>query len=104
MLVAISRFRVPIYEADAVCARCSARSRRVDSHDAFCGLEVLCTRSSDGEFVLVTRWRDKAALAAYLKSDDFRRGASAGRRGGRRASHLRSRRRLIVPSMGRAAE
>ena len=72
MLVAISRFTVPLCEADAVGARFAARSRRVDAHDGFAGLEVLCTRGAEAEFVLITRWRDKAALTAYLKSDDFR--------------------------------
>ncbi len=72
MLVAISRFRVPLEQAERVRARFAERSRRVDAHDGFVGLEVLCTRGSDAEFILITRWRDKAALSAYLRSDDFR--------------------------------
>lgn len=72
MVVAISRFRVSPDAAPELARRFAERSRRVDQHDGFLGLEVLVGGVSEREFVLLTRWRDRAALKAYMTSDDFR--------------------------------
>ncbi len=72
MIVAISRFRAPTEETEALVARFQQRARRVDAHEGFLGLEVLRSFEPVPEFLLVTRWRDREALRAYLQSEDFR--------------------------------
>jgi heme oxygenase (mycobilin-producing) len=71
MIVAISRFRPPPDQAERLAARFQERSRLVDQHAGFLGLEVLRSFERQPEFLLVTRWRDKDALRAYLQSQDF---------------------------------
>ena len=71
MIVAISRFRPPPEQAERLVARFQERSRLVDQHAGFLGLEVLRSFERQPEFLLVTRWRDKDALRAYLQSQDF---------------------------------
>ncbi len=72
MIVAVSRFKVPREEAVALRERFRARPCLVDRHPGFLGLEVLCGAGPTPEFMLVTRWADKDALKAYLRSEDFR--------------------------------
>ena len=72
MVVAVSRFKVEPGQRAALAERFAARSRLVDSHEGFLGLEVLCSRSSAPEFLLITRWASREHLSAYLKSQDFR--------------------------------
>ncbi|MCO5170531.1 MAG: antibiotic biosynthesis monooxygenase [Planctomycetes bacterium] len=72
MIVAVSRFSVPREQAEALAARFRGRGRRVDGHPGFLGLEVLRGQGPTPEFLLVTRWADRAALKAYLRSEDFR--------------------------------
>ncbi|UJR80289.1 antibiotic biosynthesis monooxygenase family protein [Sandaracinus amylolyticus] len=72
MIVAISRFSCEATEADEIERRFRARSKLVDGHLGFLGLEVLRSIGARPEFALVTRWESRAALGAYLKSDDFR--------------------------------
>ncbi|HKD70192.1 MAG TPA: antibiotic biosynthesis monooxygenase [Candidatus Binataceae bacterium] len=73
MVVAISNFTVANDEAEAITGRFSQRSRKVDRHDGFLGLDVLSKRTSRGTtFMLMTRWTSRAALRAYLTSEDFR--------------------------------
>jgi heme-degrading monooxygenase HmoA len=71
MIVAISRFRPPSDQAERLVARFQERSRLVDQHTGFLGLEVLRSFERQPEFLLVTRWRDKDSLRAYLQSPDF---------------------------------
>lgn len=71
MIVAISRFRPPPGQAEGLVARFRERSRLVDAHAGFLGLEVLRTFERQPEFLLVTRWRDRECLRAYLQSPDF---------------------------------
>ncbi|HEX8704785.1 MAG TPA: antibiotic biosynthesis monooxygenase family protein [Myxococcaceae bacterium] len=71
MIVAISRFRPPSDQAEHLVARFQERSRLVDGHEGFLGLEVLRSFERQPEFLLVTRWRDRDALRAYLQSPDF---------------------------------
>jgi heme-degrading monooxygenase HmoA len=73
MVVAVSRFKVEPGQRDAIAARFSQRSHLVDAHEGFLGLEVLCSRSTSPEFLLITRWASREALRAYLTSDDFRK-------------------------------
>jgi heme-degrading monooxygenase HmoA len=78
MIVAISRFRLSREEADRIQGRFQDRSRRVDTHVGFLGLEVLRSPGEQPEFLLVTRWESREALKGYLKSEDFRRVQSLG--------------------------
>jgi len=71
MIVAISRFRPPSDQAEGLVARFQERSRLVDRHEGFLGLEILRSFERQPEFLLVTRWRDRDALRAYLQSPDF---------------------------------
>lgn len=73
MIVAISNFTVTNEAAELIAARFSQRSRKVDRHRGFLGLDVLSKTTARGTtFMLLTRWIDRAALRAYLTSDDFR--------------------------------
>jgi heme oxygenase (mycobilin-producing) len=72
MIVAISRFRPPPEHAERLVQQFEARTRAVDGHPGFLGLEVLRSFESVPEFLLVTRWADREALRAYMKSEDFR--------------------------------
>lgn len=73
MILAISNFSVSNNEAQSIAARFQARSRKVDRHRGFLGLEVLCKKSgSTTTFMLMTRWISREALRSYLKSEDFR--------------------------------
>ena len=71
MIVAISRFRPPAEHAERLVARFQERSRLVDGHAGFLGLEVLRSFERQPEFLLVTRWKDRDCLRAYLQSPDF---------------------------------
>jgi heme oxygenase (mycobilin-producing) len=73
MVVAVSRFKVGPEDKDGLAARFAARSHLVDGHEGFLGLEVLCSRGTTPEFLLITRWASREHLSAYLKSQDFRR-------------------------------
>ena len=88
MIVAISRFRPPPSRPSSLVARFQERSRLVDGHEGFLGLEVLRSFERQPEFLLVTRWRDRDALRAYLQSQDFQVGQGGQRRGGRHLRHV----------------
>lgn len=49
-----------------------ARSRLVDQHDGFLGLELLRDIHRPGRYVLLTRWRNRESFRAYLTSADFK--------------------------------
>ena len=44
----------------------------VDSADGFIDLQVWQSDRDPGEIVMVSRWRDRAAFKAYMRSDDHR--------------------------------
>lgn len=83
MIVAISRFRPPAEQADLLAARFQERMRRVDSQAGFLGIEVLRSFEPQPEFLLLTRWKDRESLRAYLQSEDFKaaKAASAAQEG-----------------------
>lgn len=73
MVVAISSFTVNNEEAQGLTARFCRRSRNVDGHAGFLGLEVLSRVTRRGTtFLLASRWTSREALRAYLTSKDFR--------------------------------
>ena len=73
MIVAISRFQVARDASPLLQERFRDRSGRVDGFPGFLGLEVLLSPAgAKVEFVLITRWADRRALKAYLRSEEFR--------------------------------
>jgi heme oxygenase (mycobilin-producing) len=71
-VVAISRFTVPETAARDIEARFVRRPRLADRHAGFLSCEVLKTGRDPVAFVLITRWKSRAMLKAYLQSDDFK--------------------------------
>jgi heme-degrading monooxygenase HmoA len=77
MIVAISRFRPPADQAEALTARFRERMHRVDGHAGFLGIQVLKSFERQPEFLLMTRWKDRESLKAYLQSADFQAAKAA---------------------------
>jgi heme-degrading monooxygenase HmoA len=71
--VSISRLRVAPGRVAELIEAFGNRSRDVEHHAGFIGLEVLQSDRDPGEVLMVSRWRDRACFTAYMKSDDHRR-------------------------------
>ena len=69
----MSRLRVPEERSDELVAAFNARLHAVDDHVGFHGLEVWRNDRDPGELIMVSRWRDREAFKAYMKSADHRR-------------------------------
>jgi heme-degrading monooxygenase HmoA len=69
----MSRLRVPEERSDELVAAFNARLHAVDGHDGFLDLEVWRSDRDPGELIMVSRWRDRDAFKAYMKSADHRR-------------------------------
>jgi heme oxygenase (mycobilin-producing) len=69
MYVSLSRLRVPVARADELVAAFRRRARLVDEADGFIDLQVWQSDADPGELVLVSRWRDRHAFKAYMKSE-----------------------------------
>lgn len=72
MYVSVSRLRV---EAERSAELVDAFKRRVglvDSHPGFIDLQVWRSDRDPEEVLMVSRWRDRAAFKAYMKSNDHR--------------------------------
>ena len=72
MYVSLSRLRVDPAHADDLVAAFRRRARLVDSFDGFVDLEVWQSDRDVGEVVMVSRWRDREAFSAYMRSDAHR--------------------------------
>ena len=72
MYVSLSRLRVDAARADELIAAFQGRARLVDAFDGFVDLEVWQSDRDDGEVVMVSRWRDREAFRAYMRSDAHR--------------------------------
>ena len=68
MIVALSRFRPPPGAAESLVESFTHRSRAVDTHAGFLGFEVLRSFEPHPEFLLITRWKDRDSLKAYLST------------------------------------
>src|SRR3954468_18754817 len=68
----MSRLRVPAERAGALVSAFRSRVGLVDHADGFVDLQVWQSDRDDGELVMVSRWRDRAAFKAYMKSDAHR--------------------------------
>jgi heme-degrading monooxygenase HmoA len=73
MYVSMSRLRVPAERAPELVRAFRARLRAVDAHAGFVDLEVWQSDRDAGELLMVSRWRDRAAFTAYMRSEDHRR-------------------------------
>jgi heme-degrading monooxygenase HmoA len=72
MYVSMSRLRVEAARSDALVAAFRRRAHLVDSAPGFLGLEVWRSDRDPEEVLMVTRWRDRAAFTAYMRSADHR--------------------------------
>jgi heme oxygenase (mycobilin-producing) len=72
MYVSLSRLRVPAAEAPRLVAAFRRRAGLVDSADGFVDLQVWQSDRDAGELVMVSRWRDREAFKAYMKSEAHR--------------------------------
>ncbi|CAA9533179.1 MAG: hypothetical protein AVDCRST_MAG79-1106 [uncultured Thermoleophilia bacterium] len=72
MYVALSRLRVAVAQVDALVSAFRARAHLVDEADGFVDLEVWRSDRDAGEIVMISRWRDRAAFTAYMRSEAHR--------------------------------
>lgn len=66
--VSMSRLRVHPDHVDELVRAFQHRLGRVDDFDGFAGLEVWCSDRDPGEVLMVSRWRDRQAFTAYMRS------------------------------------
>ena len=69
MYVSLSRLRVDEGRASELVAAFRERAHLVDSADGFVDLQVWQSDRDAAEIVMVSRWRDRAAFKAYMKSE-----------------------------------
>jgi heme-degrading monooxygenase HmoA len=72
MYVSMSRLRIEVDRADELVRAFRARARLVDRADGFVDLQVWQSDRDAGELIMVSRWRDRAAFTAYMRSDDHK--------------------------------
>ena len=68
----MSRLRVAASESDALVAAFRRRAHLVDSAPGFIDLEVWRSDRDAEEVLMVSRWRDRAAFTAYMRSAEHR--------------------------------
>jgi heme-degrading monooxygenase HmoA len=72
MYVSLSRLRVPGDRAPELVSAFRRRAHLVDDADGFVDLQVWQSDRDPGELVMVSRWRDRDAFKAYMKSEQHR--------------------------------
>jgi heme-degrading monooxygenase HmoA len=72
MYVSLSRLRVADVRAPELVAAFRRRAHLVDAADGFVDLQVWQSDRDRGELVMVSRWRDRAAFTAYMRSEEHR--------------------------------
>src|SRR5919202_3084899 len=72
MYVSMSRLRVPQERAEALVRAFRGRLGLVDEADGFVDLQVWQSDRDAGELVMVSRWRDRPAFSAYMRSEAHR--------------------------------
>ena len=70
--VSMSRLRVAAEQSDALVAAFRDRARLVDDADGFVDLQVWRSDRDPEEVLMVSRWRDRAAFTAYMRSAEHR--------------------------------
>jgi heme-degrading monooxygenase HmoA len=68
----MSRLRVDRARSDELIAAFRRRAGRVESHAGFVDLQVWRSDRDPAEVLMVSRWRDRDAFKAYMKSHDHR--------------------------------
>jgi heme-degrading monooxygenase HmoA len=72
MYVSVSRLRVAEPRSDELVAAFRRRAHQVDDADGFIDLQVWRSDRDAEEVLMVSRWRDRAAFAAYMRSAEHR--------------------------------
>jgi heme-degrading monooxygenase HmoA len=72
MYVSLSRLRIDTRRAPELVAAFRARAHLVDDADGFVDLQVWQSDREEGELVMVSRWRDRQAFTAYMRSREHR--------------------------------
>ena len=68
MYVSMSRLRIAASESDALVSAFRQRAHLVDTFDGFIDLQVWRSDRDPEEVLMVSRWRDRAAFTAYMRS------------------------------------
>jgi heme oxygenase (mycobilin-producing) len=69
MYVSVSRLRIEPDLATELKAAFRARAHLVDEVDGFLDLQVWQACADSGEVLMVSRWRDRDAFRAYMRSE-----------------------------------
>ena len=72
MYVSVSRLRVDEARAPELVRAFRRRAHLVDAADGFVDLQVWQSDRDRGELVMVSRWRDRDAFKAYMRSEQHR--------------------------------
>lgn len=72
MYVSMSRLRVAASESDTLVAAFRRRAHLVETFDGFIDLQVWRSDRDREEVLMVSRWRDRAAFTAYMRSSAHR--------------------------------
>ena len=72
MYVSMSRLRVAAEQSDALVAAFRRRAHLVDGFDGFIDLQVWRSDRDREEVLMVSRWRDRAAFTAYMRSREHK--------------------------------
>ncbi len=72
LYVSLSRLRIPEARAPELVQAFRRRARLVEQADGFVSLQVWQADRDAGEIVMVSRWRDRNAFKAYMKSERHR--------------------------------
>jgi heme-degrading monooxygenase HmoA len=72
MYVSMSRLRVAAESSDELVSAFRNRAHLVDGADGFVDLQVWRSDRDPEEVLMVSRWRDRAAFTAYMRSAEHR--------------------------------
>jgi heme oxygenase (mycobilin-producing) len=72
MYVSLSRLRVPKERAGELVSAFRRRAHLVEEADGYVDLQVWQSDRDQGEIVMVSRWRDRDAFKAYMRSESHR--------------------------------
>ncbi len=72
MYVSLSRLRVEPERSDELIGAFERRAGLVESHEGFIDLEVWRSDRDPAEVVMVSKWRDRQAFTAYMRSADHK--------------------------------
>ena len=72
MYVSLSRLRIPTHASEELVAAFRRRAHLVDDADGFVDLQVWRSDRDAGEIIMVSRWRNREAFTAYMRSAEHR--------------------------------